>query len=116
MIGSVAAGGMLRLGRGIATGGDDVAGAAEHVAERLLAERRAGRDRDLGAVQHEVVRMASDGPISPSGTAGSSTTRSAPTSWPARRPGAPCTGGEQHRLAGALDAERLGGVEMAAPA
>ena len=46
---------------------------------RLGAGQPAG-DGDLGAVQHDGVRCRSRGPTSPSGRAGSSTTRSAPTS------------------------------------
>ena len=59
---------------------DDVAGPAEHCGERLFRARQPARHGDLGPVQHDVVRQLNDGPTSPSGTAGSSTTRSAPKS------------------------------------
>ena len=47
--------GMHRLGCRVAAGGDDVAGAAQHVAERLLAGGEAAGHGDLCAMQDDVV-------------------------------------------------------------
>ena len=58
-------GGVLGLGRRIPTGGDDVAGAAQHMAERLLRTGDPARDRHLGAVQHDVVRQRERRPDQP---------------------------------------------------
>ena len=89
-----------------------MAGAAQHMAERLLVGSRPGTVTSAPCSTTSYGR-ASDGPISPSGIAGSSTTSSAPTSRaigvdPAHHQRVR----QQHRLAGPLDLERLGGVEL----
>jgi hypothetical protein len=109
----LAAGGVLGLGGRVAAGGDDVASTAQHVAERLLAERQTARHGDLGAVQHDVVRQAqrrSDHAQRHRRVehhqVGADLLRQRvdPLDHPRVR--------QQDRLAGAFDVERLCGVEL----
>ena len=109
----LAPGGLLGLGRRVPAGGDDVAGAPERVRRAPACSAGAGPGTVTSApCSTRSYGSCSDGPIRPSGTAGSSTTRSAPKS---RARSLTCAHHprvrQQHRLAGALDPERLLGVE-----
>ena len=55
--GQLVLGGTLRLFGGVPAGGDDMAGSAQNVAERLARTRKAPRHGHLGPVQHDVVRQ-----------------------------------------------------------
>ena len=106
--GQLAPGRALGLGGRVPAGGDDVAGAAQHVAERLLAPRQPARHGDLGAVQHDVVRQLQRRPDQPErhrrvehdelGADLAGEVVDAPHHQRVR---------QQHRLARPLDAERL---------
>ena len=110
-----AAGRALGLGGRVAAGGDRCGGrcAARAPSACLLTGQPAGHG-DLGAVQHDVVRqLAATGRPARAAPPGRARSRSAPTSRGHRVDAAhhPRVR-QQHRLAGALDVERLRGVEL----
>ena len=109
-------GGALGLARCVLSGRHDVAGASEHGGERLLRARQATRHRDLGAVQHDVVRQLQRRPDESErhrrvehdevgADVGGQRVDPRHHRWVR----------EQHRLTHPLHPERLGGVELGRP-
>ncbi len=104
---------VFTLGRRVPTGGDDLAGATQRVGQRLLGSGEPTGHRDLGAVQHEVVRKLQRRPDQTERHGGVDHDEVGAEvlgqfvdlmNHPGMR--------KQHRLAGALDAVRLAGVEL----